>query len=97
MFDSLIDQKIPVQILKAILQKGRIPNCLLFTGIEGIGKEKAAVLFDLSAFANEPVFFFPWPEVAAPKISLAEYADRVKKSCPEITRTCYISSLRVLL
>lgn len=54
MFDSLIDQKTPVQILKTILKKGLIPNSLLFTGIEGIGKKNAAIFFSMAANCAEP-------------------------------------------
>jgi len=42
-FDSIIDQNRPLRILTAFLQKGTIPHALLFTGIEGVGKERAAV------------------------------------------------------
>jgi len=42
-FDSIIDQNRPLRILTACLQKGTIPHALLFTGIEGVGKERAAV------------------------------------------------------
>jgi DNA polymerase-3 subunit delta' len=42
-FESIIDQNRPIRILTAFLQKGTIPHALLFTGIEGVGKERAAV------------------------------------------------------
>ena len=42
-FESIIDQDRPIRILTAFLQKGTIPHALLFTGIEGVGKERAAV------------------------------------------------------
>jgi len=42
-FESIIDQVRPIRILTAFLQKGTIPHALLFTGIEGVGKERAAV------------------------------------------------------
>ncbi len=44
-FESILDQKRPIRILTTFLQKGTIPHALLFTGIEGVGKEKAAVEF----------------------------------------------------
>lgn len=44
-FESIIDQKRPVRILKTLLKKGNIPHALLFTGIEGIGKRAAAITF----------------------------------------------------
>jgi len=42
-FESIIDQNRPIRILTAFLKKGTIPHALLFTGIEGVGKERAAV------------------------------------------------------
>jgi DNA polymerase-3 subunit delta' len=47
-FDSIQDQKRPLQILAALLQKGNIPHALLFSGIEGVGKKKAALAFAMS-------------------------------------------------
>ena len=44
-FESILDQKRPIRILTTFLQKGTIPHALLFTGIEGVGKEKAAIEF----------------------------------------------------
>ena len=42
-FESLIDQDRPIRILTAFLHKGTLPHALLFTGIEGVGKNRAAV------------------------------------------------------
>lgn len=42
-FESIIGQDRPIRILTAFLHKGTIPHALLFTGIEGVGKERAAV------------------------------------------------------
>ena len=47
-FDSIIDQDRPLRILTAFLQKGTIPHALLFTGIDGVGKERAAVAFSMA-------------------------------------------------
>lgn len=44
-FDSIIDQDRPVRILSTFLQHGTIPHALLLTGIEGVGKENAAIAF----------------------------------------------------
>jgi DNA polymerase-3 subunit delta' len=41
-FESIIDQDRPVRILTALLQNGTLPHALLFTGIEGVGKQTAA-------------------------------------------------------
>ena len=48
MFDSITDQKRPVRILAAFLQKRNIPHALLFTGIEGVGKKDAATAFAMA-------------------------------------------------
>ena len=47
-FDSIKDQDLPIRILTTFLQKGTIPHALLFTGIEGVGKESAAVAFAMA-------------------------------------------------
>jgi len=47
-FDSITDQKRPVRILAAFLQKRNIPHALLFTGIEGVGKKDAALTFAMA-------------------------------------------------
>ena len=47
-FESIIDQDRPIRILTTFLQKGTIPHALLFTGIEGVGKENAAVAFAMA-------------------------------------------------
>ncbi len=47
-FESIIDQDRPVRILTTFLQHGTIPHALLFTGIEGVGKESAALAFAMA-------------------------------------------------
>ncbi|MGD8946406.1 MAG: DNA polymerase III subunit delta' [Desulfobacterales bacterium] len=47
-FDSIIDQDRPIRILTTLLQNGTIPHALLLTGIEGVGKENAAIAFAAS-------------------------------------------------
>ncbi|MBT8373136.1 MAG: DNA polymerase III subunit delta' [Deltaproteobacteria bacterium] len=47
-FESIIDQERPIRILTTFLQKGTIPHALLFTGIEGVGKERAAAAFAMA-------------------------------------------------
>ncbi len=47
-FESITDQKRPVRILTAFLRKGTIPHALLFTGIEGVGKQTAARIFAMA-------------------------------------------------
>ena len=52
-FESIIDQNRPLRILTAFLQKGTIPHALLFTGIEGVGKERAAVALAMACNCAE--------------------------------------------
>jgi DNA polymerase-3 subunit delta' len=47
-FESIIDQDRPVRILTTFLQNGTIPHALLFTGIEGVGKESTAIAFAMA-------------------------------------------------
>ncbi len=47
-FDSITDQKRPVRILAAFIQKRHLPHALLFTGIEGVGKNDAALAFAMA-------------------------------------------------
>ena len=46
---TIADQKRPVRILTAFLQKDTIPHALLFTGIEGVGKKRIATVFAMAA------------------------------------------------
>jgi len=47
-FESIIDQKRPLQLLTTLLKKGTIPHALLFTGIAGAGKHSAAIAFAMA-------------------------------------------------
>ena len=47
-FESIVDQEKPVRLLSNIIQKGKIPHALLFTGIEGVGKKEAANIFAMA-------------------------------------------------
>ena len=47
-FESITDQRRPTRILTAFLRKGTIPHALLFTGIEGVGKQTAARIFAMT-------------------------------------------------
>jgi len=47
-FESIIDQDRPIRILTTFLQNGTVPHALLFTGIEGVGKQSAAVSFAMA-------------------------------------------------
>ncbi len=47
-FKLIAGQKLPHKILTAILEKGSIPHAFLFLGIEGVGKEAAAMTFAMA-------------------------------------------------
>ena len=47
-FESIIDQEQPIRLLKNILLNRTIPNALLFTGTDGIGKRTAALVFAMA-------------------------------------------------
>ncbi len=47
-FESLIGQEHPVRLLTNLLQNRTIPHALLFTGIEGVGKRTAALMFAMA-------------------------------------------------
>jgi len=47
-FESIIDQKRPLQLLTTLLKKGTIPHALLFTGIDGAGKHNTAIAFAMA-------------------------------------------------
>jgi DNA polymerase-3 subunit delta' len=54
-FESIIDQERPVRILTTFLQNGTIPHALLFTGVEGIGKENTAIAFAMACNCAEEI------------------------------------------
>ena len=47
-FESIVDQERVVRRLSNIKQKGTIPHALLFTGIEGVGKQETAKVFAMA-------------------------------------------------
>ncbi|MDP2647333.1 MAG: DNA polymerase III subunit delta' [Desulfobacterales bacterium] len=47
-FESIIGQDHPLRILNTLIKKGTIPNALLFTGIDGVGKLTAASTFAMA-------------------------------------------------
>ncbi|MBW2249892.1 MAG: hypothetical protein JRF60_04485, partial [Deltaproteobacteria bacterium] len=77
-FDSITDQKRPVRILAAFLQKRNIPHALLFTGIEGIGKKDAATAFAMAC------------NCTGEKLGLSEVIDNstIKKDLPLAVNPC---------
>ena len=42
-FESILGQEQPIRLLTTLLQNGTIPHALLFIGIEGVGKQTAAM------------------------------------------------------
>lgn len=48
-FGSIVGQKKPITFLNVLLHKGAIPNALLFTGPDGVGKRDAAFTFAMAA------------------------------------------------
>jgi DNA polymerase III subunit delta' len=42
-FESILGQERPIRLLTTLLQNGTIPHALLFIGIEGVGKQTAAM------------------------------------------------------
>lgn len=46
--EFIADQKAPSAILNTLLRKGAIPHALLFLGMEGVGKQAAAIRFAMA-------------------------------------------------
>jgi DNA polymerase-3 subunit delta' len=53
--ELIADQQRPAQILTAFLQKETIPHALLFTGIEGVGKNRMATVFAMAANCGQTI------------------------------------------
>ncbi|MDD2317371.1 MAG: DNA polymerase III subunit delta' [Desulfobacterales bacterium] len=47
-FESIIDQQKPIGILRALLEQSAVAHALLFTGIDGVGKQTTARLFAMA-------------------------------------------------
>ena len=47
-FESIIDQHKPIGILRALLDQSAVAHALLFTGIDGVGKQTTARLFAMA-------------------------------------------------
>ena len=54
MSDAIIGQERPVRFLTQMLQKGNIPTALLFTGVDGIGRQRAAMAFGMALNCLNP-------------------------------------------
>lgn len=65
-FNTLIDQKLPVQLLTSLLNKGTIPHALLFVGPNGVGKLTAAGIFAMACnCAGKKDYLLPKGEITA--------------------------------
>ena len=53
-FHEMVGQHRPIQILQSILRTKAVPNALLFSGEEGIGKRSTAMIFIQTLLCQEP-------------------------------------------
>lgn len=51
-FATIRDQQDPIWLLQTLLRKDVIPHALLFTGIDGVGKRKAALAFAMACLCS---------------------------------------------
>jgi len=61
-FDLIRGQRQAIGLLTTLLRKGHIPHALVFTGIDGIGKQMAAKAFAMACNCDDPQ---PFPESQA--------------------------------
>ncbi|MBW1895734.1 MAG: DNA polymerase III subunit delta', partial [Deltaproteobacteria bacterium] len=54
-FEPIIGQERPIRFLSQILKKRRVPNAMLFSGIDGIGKQTTAKAFGMALNCSNPV------------------------------------------
>jgi DNA polymerase-3 subunit delta' len=54
-FDSIIGQERPIRFLAQMLKKRTIPTALLFTGVDGIGRQKTARALGMALNCSSPV------------------------------------------
>ncbi len=54
-FESVIGQERPVRFLTQMLYKGNIPHALLFTGVDGIGRQRTAEALGMALNCLNPV------------------------------------------
>lgn len=53
-FESILDQQKPIKLLTTLLRNGTIPHALLFSGIDGIGKQLTAMAFAMACNCLDP-------------------------------------------
>ena len=58
-FESIVGQEQPIRLLTTLLQNETIPHALLFIGIEGVGKQTAAIALAMACncMAIKPKYF----------------------------------------
>ncbi len=55
MFDAIIGQERPARFLTQMLEKRSIPTALLFTGVDGIGRQRTAITLGMALNCPNPV------------------------------------------
>ncbi len=53
-FDAIKDQDVPLQLIRNLIQRNRIPNALLFWGPSGVGKRLTAISFAKTLMSENP-------------------------------------------
>jgi len=54
-FESIIGQERPIRFLTRMLQKGSIPHAMLFTGVDGVGRQTTAKALGMALNCLSPV------------------------------------------
>jgi len=90
-FKNLKEQTNPVNLLRTILKKSRIPHALLFTGNQGLGKESAAMTFAMAANC----FQRDGSMVSDSQIPASDIPCLICKSCRKILNTSHPDMLDI--
>ena len=56
-FELIQGQQLAIRLLTTLIRKGQIPHALLFTGIDGIGKQTTARAFAMACNCTDPQYF----------------------------------------
>ncbi len=81
--ETIADQKRPLRILTAFLQKDTIPHALLFTGLDGVGKKAMATVFAMAANCEKQI---PPRSAAAQPAPAGLHPCGVCRSCRKIEK-----------
>jgi DNA polymerase-3 subunit delta' len=69
-FDQIRGQRQAIGLLTTLLRKGQIPHALVFTGIDGIGKQAAAKAFAMACNCTDPQPYpASRPEPSSPRVN----------------------------